>query len=263
MQHSRCRSLYCANCTVAKSSDGQKQRLTQTIATVGVQTLLVEATRHFLSEAFVSAFREALRSRLAGGNQAELDGARAELRKLERVQARLLNMLETAEDDDELLAERYAGIREQVRQQNQRVAELVAGQRDIDQASIQAQMEVDPSSVLEGLFDADIPPARIRAVLARLFPEITFEGKPSSRYESIFRIRFATGAALAIASGTGEVDAGETELRFLLRYSPAGHGGEARWTVRPDGEADADSRTMASRLSSCEEVFSGASLYHD
>ncbi|MCK6375536.1 MAG: hypothetical protein L6Q69_15705, partial [Zoogloea sp.] len=70
-------------------------------------------------------------------------------------------------------------------------------------------------------------------------------------------------AALAIASGTGEVDAGETELRFLLRYSPAGHGGEARWTVRPDGEADAGSRTMASRLSSCEEVSSGASLYHD
>lgn len=258
---SRCRSLYCANCTVAKSSDGQKQRLTQTIATVGVQTLLVESARHFLSEDFVAAFRDALRSRLAGGNQAELDSARAELRKLERAQTRLLNILETAEDDDELLAERYAGIREQIRQQTQLVAELVAGQREIDQASIQAQMEVDPSSVLDGLFDADIPPARVRAVLARLYPEIVFEGKPSSRYESVFRIRFAPGAALAIASGTGEIDGGETEQRFLLRYSPAGHGGEARWTVRLVDEANAESQGTSSAPSSRTDESFGASLH--
>ena len=174
---------------------------------------------------------------------------RAELRKLERAQARLLTILETADDDDELLAERYANVREQIRQQTQLITELIAGQREIDQASIQTQMEVDPSSVLDGLFDADIPPARVRAVLARLFPEIIFEGKPSSRYESAFRIRFATGAALAIASGTGEVDAGETELRFLLRYSPAGHGGEARWTVRPADDANAEQPITTSRVS--------------
>lgn len=258
---SRCRSLYCANCTVAKSSDGQKQRLTQTIATVGVQTLLVESARHFLSEDFVAAFRDALRSRLAGGSQAELDSARAELRKLERAQTRLLNILETAEDDDELLAERYAGIREQIRQQTQLVAELLAGQREIDQASIQAQMEVDPSSVLNGLFDADIPPARVRAVLARLFPEIVFEGKPSSRYESVFRIRFAPGAALAMASGTGEIDGGEAELRFLLRYSPAGHGGEAGWTVRRVDEANAESQGMSLAPSSRTDQSFGVSLH--
>lgn len=257
---SRCRSLYCANCTVAKSSDGQKQRLTQTIATVGVQTLLVESARHFLSEDFVAAFRDALRSRLAGGNQAELDSARAELRKLERAQTRLLNILETA-DDDELLAERYASVREQVRQQSQRVAELVAGQREIDQASIKAQMEVDPSSVLDGLFDADIPPARIRAVLAWLFPEIVFEGKPSSRYESVFRISFAPGAALAMASGTGEIDGGETEQRFLLRYSPAGHGGEAGWTVRLVDEANAESQGASPAPSSRTDQSFGASLH--
>ncbi len=258
---SRCRSLYCANCTVAKSSDGQKQRLTQTIATVGVQTLLVEAARHFLSEAFVSAFRDALRSRLAGGNQAELDSARAELRKLERAQARLLTILETAEDDDELLSERYASVREQVRQQSQRVAELVAGQREIDQASIKAQMEVDPSSVLDGLFDADIPPARVRAVLARLFPEIVFEGKPRGRYESAFRIRFAPGAALAMVSGTGEIDGGEIELRFLLRYSPKGQGGEGGWMVGLADEANAEPRGVASGLSAREELACGTSLH--
>ena len=87
-------------------------------------------------------------------------------------------------------------------------------------------MEVHPSSVLDGLFDLDIPPARVRAVLARLFPEIIFEGKQLSRYESVFRILFAPGAALAIASGTCEIDGGETELQFLLCYSPSGKGGE-------------------------------------
>lgn len=160
-----------------------------------------------------------------------------------------------------MLAERYAGIREQIRQQTQLVAELLAGQREIDQASIKAQMEVDPSSVLDGLFDADIPPARIRAVLAWLFPEIVFEGKPSSRYESVFRISFAPGAALAMASGTGEIDGGETEQRFLLRYSPAGHGGEAGWTVRLVDEANAESQGASPAPSSRTDQSFGASLH--
>lgn len=234
----RCRSLYCANCTVAKCADGQRSRLSSTVAAAGVQVLLVEAARAFLTPAFVTAFKDALRARLAGGGEAELKAARAELARRERIQERLSRVLATSEEDDPVLHARYTEAREGVRAQRQRVAEFVAGEQAVDRAAIEAQLQVDPMKVLDGLFDADVSPARLRSVLARLFPEIVFEGK-RSRYTSIFRVQFAPGAALAIAAGTPDVDESPTELRFVLTYSPARRGREATWQVETLPEAHA------------------------
>jgi hypothetical protein len=200
--------------------------------------LLVEAARAFLTPAFVTAFKDALRARLAGGGEAELKAARAELARRERIQERLSRVLATSEEDDPVLHARYTEAREGVRAQRQRVDELVAGEQAVDRAAIEAQLQVDPVKVLDGLFDADVSPARLRSVLARLFPEIVFEGK-RSRYTSIFRVQFAPGAALAIAAGTPDVDESSTELRFVLTYSPARRGREATWQVETLPEAHA------------------------
>lgn len=257
----RCRSLYCTRCSSAKRMDAQMDRCSQTVAASGVRVLLIAAARHFMSEAFVEAFRDALRGRLEGGDTAELERARAELVRLERVQARLLSVLEGADEDDPLVSDRYAQARAQTREQRQHVDDLAAGLRAIDKSAIEAQLQVDPSAVLDGLFEADVPAERVRSVLARLFPEIVFEGKPASRYESVFRIRFAPGAALAMASGTGEIDGGEIELRFLLRYSPKGQGGEERWTVGRVDEALTESRAVNPGLSFRKHQPIGASLH--
>lgn len=69
----RCRSLYCTRCSSAKRMDAQTNRCSQTVAASGVQVLLIAAARHFMSDAFVEAFRDALRSRLQGGDAAELE----------------------------------------------------------------------------------------------------------------------------------------------------------------------------------------------
>ncbi|BAL23461.1 recombinase family protein [Azoarcus sp. KH32C] len=235
----RCRSLYCASCMVAKCVDDQRARLSSTVAAAGVQVLLLEAARFFLTPEFVSAFKNLLRARLDGGGEAELKAARVELARLERIQERLSRVLATSEEDDPVLMARYAEAREGVRSQKLRVDELVAGEQAVDRAVIEAQLQVDPAVVLDGLFDSDVAPARVRSVLARLFPEIVFEGK-RSKYTSIFRVQFAPGAALAIAAVTPGVDENSVERRFVLAYSPARRGGEAKWHVDilPETRAD-------------------------
>ena len=235
---SRCRSLYCASCTVAKCTAGQRERLSKTVAARGVQLLLVESARFFLSPEFVSAFKDSLRARLEGGGEVELRTARGELARLERIQERLSRRLATSDVEDPFLDARYAEAREGVRLQKQRVDELIAGERAVDRAAIEAQLEIDPARVLEGLFDSEVAPAHVRSVLARLFPEIVFEGK-RSKYTSIFRVQFAQGAALAIAAATPGVDESAVERRFALRYSPARRGGEAGWRVEAEPD-DAD-----------------------
>ena len=217
---SRCRSLYCANCTVAKAAAGRDERQTATVAAAGVQTLLVEAARYFLTASFVDAFKASLRERLSGGVELEVQEAKKELARLERGQERLSHMLTSADEDDSLLTARYAEARERVRNQRLRVDTLLAGLATVDKSAIAAQLElVDVSRVLDSLFAADLPPQRVRAVLARLFPDIVFEGK-LGHHKSFFRIRFAVGAALALASSTGTLDEAGHEMRFELCSAP-------------------------------------------
>lgn len=231
----RCRSLFCARCTVAKSTDDQRSRLSSTVAAAGVQLLLVEAARYFLTPEFVTAFKHSLRARLEGGGEAQLKAARAELLRLERIQERLSRLLASSDEEDSVLNARYTEAREGVRSQKQRVDELVAGEQAVDRAALEAQLQVDPVKVLDGLFDAGVAPARLRSVLVRLFPEIIFEGK-RSKYTSVFRVQFAPGAALAIAAVTPGVDENPVERRFVLAYSPARRGGEAKWRVEVQPE---------------------------
>ncbi|MCC4118558.1 recombinase family protein [Aromatoleum toluclasticum] len=216
------RSLYCARCTLAKAAAGLSERLTCTVAAAGVQVLLVEAARFFLTDDFVVAFKVSLHARLSGNGDAELKSARAELVRLERVQERFSRLMAASDEEDPVLIERYEEARGAARLQKRLVEELIAGAQALDRAAIEAQLQIDPRAVLDKLFEADLPPEHLRSVLARLFPEIVFEGK-QSRHRSIFRVQFAPGAALAFASATSSVDNKPVELRFVLRYSPASH----------------------------------------
>ena len=227
----RCRSIYCSRCTVAKSVTGVEGRLTGTVAVTGVQQVLIEAARSFLSPAFVEAFKQRLQAKLLGNVDAELTAARNELVRLEGAQERLSRLVAADETEDPVLLTRYTEARDRARAQREEVQAIAAGMENVDRAAIEAQLKAtDPLKVLEGLFDADLPPARVRAILARLFPSIVLEEK-RSKYQSVFLIRFAPGTALALASDTQVVANEEVELRFLLRYRPSHISGDARWTV--------------------------------
>ena len=218
---SRCRSLYCASCTVKRSStEDTEHTLTATIAADGVKLVLIKALGYFISPQFVEEFRTSLRQRLTGDKQAEVDECVAQLKKLKAKQQRLARMLAEVEEDDDVLERNYKETAQKVAGVQYKLTQLQASMKEFDIKAIQAQLEVDPRSLLPKLFDAGLPAHEVRSVLARLFPSVVFEGK-QGRYLSTFRIRFAPGVALAQASGTCVVSAIELEGRFQLKYTPS------------------------------------------
>ena len=216
----RCRSLYCPVCTELKSSTGATNGLTATVAVAGVQFMLIRALQLFISEPFLHAFRQSLRQRLTSDNSAEIEECAARLKKLKNAQERISCMLADAEGDDETLEKRYKETRKQVIEAQQQLTKLQAGAQVLDRSAVEVQLQVDPREMLSKLFDADVPPHELRTILARLFPMVVFEGK-EGRYISKFRVRFAPGMALSMASGTECLTQQEVEARFTLQYFPS------------------------------------------
>lgn len=222
------RSLYCANCTEAKACHGDLERQTVTVAAVGVELLLTEALRHFLTPVFIDAFRASLRLKLTGDTRQELDKMRKQLSQLEAQQERYSRFV--ADDpEDGVMEKRYVEARKQVRDAQTKLRVLELGQPKLDKRAIEAQFAADPSGLIDDLFDADVPPEKLRTVLSRLFPSIVFAGK-RGRYTSFFRIEFVAGTALSMASGTETVDTGAHTQHFELRYTPSNRL-PGRWTV--------------------------------
>ena len=230
----RCRSLYCANCTIAKSMLGMTEtvRMTSTVAAKGVQVLLVEAMRDFISPKFVNYFRNRLSNLLTGDQRQEIEQYQVEVAKLRGIQLRLSKMLTNSQNDDKVLEDRYKETRERLRQAELILNEAISGATIVDEATISAQLNADPADILDGLFDEDVPPEKLRSVLARLFPDITFEGK-TGQYTSHFRISFSLGEALALVSGTEAIVSEPIVRLYQLKFKPdfKSKGNLPRWSV--------------------------------
>jgi len=224
-------SAYCPACTVAKSANGEKDRLTGTVRVVGIQRMLTQALRYFMSGPFLEAFRASLRQLLTGDKRQELDNAQRRLAELSRAQERFSRLLGQISDDDPVLERRYQETREKVQQAKARVAQLQSQTAAVDEKALQAQLAADPVTLLDKLWETELPPHEVRSVLHGLFPSIVFVTK-RGRYQAVFRIRFAPGVALAQATATTVLSTRECEGWFLLTYVPAhGTGAEAYWTV--------------------------------
>lgn len=239
----RCRSLYCAKCTVAKAVAGKSERLSVTVAVAGAQQLLLEAMRNFLTEQFITQFHSRLRDMLTGDHRHEIDQIENELSRLKSAQIRLSKLMTIEGDDDTVLQDRYIETKENIRRAEARLAELRKGMSAVQEAAIQAQLQADPAEILEGVFQEDVPPEKLRSILARLFPEIILEGK-AGRYTSFFRIRFALGAALAMVSGTDTVLDETAIQRYALTYKPDNSRKRLNgWSVMKLADVSVDSST--------------------
>lgn len=226
----RCRSLYCAQCTVAKASREESDRQTVTVATVGVERLLKEAMRYFLTPEFIEACRASLRRKLEGDHRPELEAVRKRLAQLEAQRERYSRLL-AGDAEDDVLERRYLECRQQVRDTQAQLQRLESGLVKLDARAIEAQLQIDPRGLIEDLFNNEMAPERLRAVLTRLFPSIVFAGK-QGRYSSYFRVEFAAGAAVSVASGTTTLDTKTVIRHFRLRYTPNNQvDAGQRWSV--------------------------------
>lgn len=228
---SRCRSLYCANCTVAQGADVGGVRQTSTFAVKGAEKLIVHALNHFLTPAFMDAFRNALQLRLTGEQRQQLEDCKMRLDQFTRTQERLSHMLVAISEDDLLLQQRYEETRAKVKEARVQLAELEAAQRDLDMKAMQLQSEIAPKALLDTLLQADFAPDHTRALLARLFPVIRFDGRPT-RYSLDFYIEFAAGATLTQPSRRKVTDKGGHSMQCRLKYMHRGKlEPDQRWSV--------------------------------
>lgn len=232
------RSVYCAHCTVANAVNPGLERLTSTVAVAGVEVLLRYALAQFLTPGFMDAVRASLHKRLAGGPQQAIQECRRLLTHWQANQQRLSRMLQILSEDDPVLEARYFEAKCEVAKKSEQLQTLEAGSPLVEKKALQAQLAVNPAELLDGLLEAELPPEKLRALLARLFPSVVFEGK-DGRYTSFFRIQFAQGAALAMASHTELIEEGCVERRFRLNYKPHRRAGEGVWSIETLAPEDA------------------------
>lgn len=225
------RSLMCASCsTSAQVRPGSQEPLKGTVAITGVTLLLKYALQAFLTAPFVEAFRASLKLRLTGDHRNEIQACKQRLNQLSSSNKRLLRMITNAAEDDPMLEQEYAQMKEKVNDTEKRLASLEADGGRIDAKAVEAQLRTDPASLLKDLFTAPVPPERLRSLLTRLFRSIVFEGK-IGRYKSYFRMEFAPGIALATASGTDALSDDVVELCFELSYKPNRNIKKGLWNV--------------------------------
>lgn len=229
----RCQSMYCSSCTLAKGIDEQHERLSSTIAVTGVKTLLGEALKQFLTPAFIEAFRQSLQLRLTGDVSEQIKECKLQLERYRKAQERLSRMLVGVDSDDVLLEQRYDEARAKVRAAEMRLGELQEVGRVMDAEALKAQLAVDPAAELNDLLNAQVAPERLRSLLAQLFPVVVFEGKVRTHL-SIFRVQFAPGSALSLASSTANVLDEYVERYMALQYHcrPTSKSQGSFWSVQ-------------------------------
>jgi DNA invertase Pin-like site-specific DNA recombinase len=231
------RSMYCAACTIKNGVKPGEGRLTATVRTKGIQLMLTHALAQYLTPGFLDAFKTSLKLRMAGGHQQAVEACQKELKQWNATQLRLSRMLQALSEDDPVLEARYNEARQKVAEIEGRLSQFEVGRSDAERKAMEAQLVVNPAKLLDGLLEANLPPERLRALLARLFPSIVFLGK-DDRYTSYFRVQFAPGAVLAMASQTDTLDEGGVELTLKLRYIPDRRLEEGGWTVTVESEAN-------------------------
>lgn len=196
-------SMHCIQCEHA-TNVGVPGRQPHYVSIKGVRQMLGWLLGKVISGEAIERYRQALRERLAGGRENELAIAKQELAKTERSQARLGRLLHEIADDDPVLEQQYIKAREDTLHFLQKVQDLEEGMRQIDAESIQKQLDIDLSTVVEAFLSDSETPGRTRALLNRVFPSIVLVGK-TDRFTAIFKVEAKPGAILAEASGTAEM----------------------------------------------------------
>lgn len=224
------RALFCAACTNAKQFGVDADRQTNTVSVDGVKDMLVTALRFFVAKPLIEAFHQKLTSVLTGDKRVELQDTAKRLKELTAAQTRLSHMLANVSEDDPILTERYEETRTKALAAKSRLDELEAGMEAVNQDAVQTQLNVDPMTYLENLFNTDIPPHELQALLIRLFPKIVFKDKLGHR-TSIFDVHFAPGVAIALASDTETIIKDESHAQFSVRYYEKTLKEPAHWTT--------------------------------
>ncbi|MBU2750404.1 recombinase family protein [Acidithiobacillus thiooxidans] len=234
-------SFYCASCaqrkgvglTSAVSGSGHT-------AKAGVETMLRFCLQRIVDDPLIrKAFKDRLRAKLSGNGQSEVRGLQEECRQAEKKYTRAVALLSRI-NDDEQLSKTIIALYSSWKTLEARYLRKQAASGQVDQKTIARQLQFDPAKAVSGIFDAGLPPERLRAVLRGIFPRIISNGK-TDRFTSHFQMSICPGALAAIGTGTEVQDKGFVTLHIRLTARTKGARG---WLV--EEIAEQENRTSGS-----------------
>lgn len=207
-------AMYCAQCGQARRV-GVDRKPMGYLSVTGLEHILTKAIEAIMSGPILEERRRRLRQLLTQDVGSALQAAKLECERAERGCARLLKAIRRQEEEDELLLTEYEEARREHQSLLRKLSELEKEQVPVDMKEVRRQLEVDPRDLIPRIWDSNRPVAEIRSLLARLFPEIVFEGK-KSRHVADVRVSLSPGVMSALASDTEPVDGSVITLRFRL-----------------------------------------------
>lgn len=207
-------SMYCAQCGQARRV-GVDRKPMGYLSVKGLEHILTKAIEAVMSGPILEERRKRLRTLLTQDVGSAIQAAKLECERAERGCARLLKAIRRQESEDDLLLNEYEEARREHQSLLRKLSELEKERMPVDMDEVRRQLAVDPKDLIPRIWNAKRPAAEIRSLLARLFPEIVFDGK-ESRYVANVRVSLSPGIMSALASDTEPVDGSLITLRFRL-----------------------------------------------
>ncbi|MBU2742962.1 recombinase family protein [Acidithiobacillus thiooxidans] len=221
-------AFYCASCA-QRGTVGHHLKSVGVghTARAGIEAMLKFVLNQILENPQIQKeFRDRLRAKLSGNRLQELSKLKQECDQAEITYSRALDLLKTIGHEDNLekrITSLY-GSWKMLEIQYKRIREE---EDQIDKVVIAKQLNFNPRNAATQLFDSRLDPARIRAVLSRIFPKIIALGK-TSRFVSLFEVEICPGALVATETGSTIIDTTAVTIRIRLTASPDRTKG---WTV--------------------------------
>ena len=221
-------SFYCASCRQRKSVGAASAvRVPVNTAKAGVETMLRFCLQRIVDNpAIREEFTARLRAKLTGDRQSELLALQEECKQAEKKYTRAVELLSKIGEEDHL-SKTVVTLHAAWKTLETRYHRLKSAIGQVDKKTLAKQLRFDPAKAVASVFDAGLPPERLRAMLLGVFPKIIAIGK-TNRYTTLFRISLCPGALAAAATGTEIQDSGVVTLSIRLTARTSGERG---WLV--------------------------------
>lgn len=196
------RAFACGTCAANRLvGDADAPTSVPSISVAGLTEVVRFALERVFDDERIELLRRKLRERLARGSDGELSELRKKRDRLNRSAQHLVRLICQREQIDPLLDAEYATATEESRAVERQIKALETAQTNFARRDIEAQLCVDPRTLIDKLLDGKLPPEQLRAIFSQLFPRFVFVGR-ESRFIARFEIQFAPGVAVAWLSGT-------------------------------------------------------------
>lgn len=235
--------MLCPHCRTI----GAQEKVSTADINIGVMQLRASiemALKYYFTETRLAECRAALKAKGERSNESKITEVKSKLQRVSAQAERVARALRNLGDDGgmEELEEQIMELRDEKVQLRIELSRLEADGGGVTKSILAKQMLTNPSEVCEYIFGGELKPYEMRVMLARIFPEIVYEGKAPKWWNkppysgnartieavdaygrqkdvSFFLLTLNLGELFAARTGTATVPLDEIKMRIMVeRY---------------------------------------------